>query len=468
MFSKGDRYKKLHRRRRRESRSLVPLIVVVLLFGGALTAANYMLANEDTRSLSLSLATAPAPSDDAVVAVLTARDAVRAALLLSAEPAAAAREKVAGKKSVPPVDPTRWSPGHAVQLKGALRKNESLSIALGKRGVSQGQIAALVAGMKGEFDFRDCRPGDAWEADVNAAGELTRFRYQSSPTEIIEVRKKGGGFETNAVAVPVESKQEAVKGAIESSLWQSFEKTTAGGKLAAQYSGVFAYTIDFATESQPGDRFGAVYESTWLDGQKLRSGRLLAAHYSGEAGEHWAFWWPDAEEGAGAYYTGDGESVERQFLRSPLATVRITSRYGRRFHPVLGREKMHAGVDYGAPTGTPVQAVADGRVTWAGWKGANGNLVAIQHAGGYTTYYAHLSAITSGLRPGSRVRKKQIIGKVGNTGRSTGPHLHFGMKRHGTYINPLKVDFERGAPLSGADKRRFLAAVAPLKAKLAM
>lgn len=128
--------------------------------------------------------------------------------------------------------------------------------------------------------------------------------------------------------------------------------------------------------------------------------------------------------------------------------------------------KMHAGVDYGAPTGTPVQAVADGRVTWSGWKGANGNLVAIQHASGYTTYYAHLSKIGSKVKVGSRVKKKQFIGKVGSTGRSTGPHLHFGMKLHGKYINPLKVDFERGTPLGKAERQKFKTSTAELRKRL--
>ena len=447
MFSR-DPYKKLHRRRRRGSQPLAFSTLAFVLVGCAAAAAAWISPPENLRppgiALSTHAATPAAETPGAEIAVLTARDAIGAAAVLA----------------LPAAVPKDWSDGLELTIDGDIKRNQSISVALGKRGISQAAIQSLVTGMRGKFDFRSCRPGDTWQAEVGADGTIRRFRYQSSPTDVWEAHRDGNGYRTTKADVPVERRQEAVTGAIESSLWQSFERTPAGGQLAAQYTGVFAYTIDFATETQNGDRFGAVYETTWLDGQQLSTGKLLAAKYSGEAGEHWAFYWN------GAYYTEKAESVERQFLRSPLATERITSRYGRRFHPVLGKMKMHAGVDYGAPTGTPVQAVADGKVVWAGWKGANGNLVAIQHAGGYTTYYAHLSKIGKGIRPGVRVRKKQLIGKVGSTGRSTGPHLHFGMKRHGKFINPLEVDFERGTPLTGKEKQRFLTEIASLKSKL--
>lgn len=450
MFSKGDPYKKYHHRRRRSPRALLMSVLALTLVGCAAAAA--MLTSPDQ---------AMTPTDNRqVVAMLTASDAVRAATELAIPDQAYAATLPAVPDDLP--DPSIWSSGRTVSLEGALEKDQSISVALGKRGIPQSSIQGVVMAMNSDFDFRHSRPGDGWEVDIDGDGRIQRFRYEASPVDIWETSWSGDGYHTKRIDVPVETRVEVVKGTINSSLWQAFASTGAGGQLAVSYADIFAYTVDFGTESQPGDRFAVAFESTWLNGERLDRGRIVGARYQGAAGDYFAFYWGD--EGEGAYYTADGESVERQFLRSPIDSVRVTSRFGRRFHPVLKRQKLHAGVDYGAPTGTPVRAVANGRVTHAGWKGANGNLITIRHANGYLTHYAHLSRVN--VRAGQRVSKKDIIGKVGNTGRSTGPHLHFGMKHHGRYVNPLKIDFERGTPLRGGAKQRFLTEIRGLQAKL--
>lgn len=447
-----DRYRQLHHRRRRP-RSVFVILSATLLVGCAAAAAIYErdpAEHPAGAALGTSDAT-PTDSDGGVVAHLTAHDAVTNALRI-ATPA------------VDPVDEARtprdWSDGLAVRLQGELQKNESISIALTRRSVPAASAHTAITALAQVVNFRRSKPGDPWEVDVDADGVVKRLRVATSPVDIWEARREDGRYTPHQIDVPTEQRVEVVTGVIDASLWQAFESGGADGRLAAAFADIFAYTIDFATETQRGDRFAVAFESTWLDGERLATGKIVGARYLGAAGDHFAFRWNDG------YYDAAGESVERQFLRSPLATVRITSNYGRRFHPVLGRMKMHAGVDYGAPTGTPVQAVADGTVTFAGWKGANGKLVAIRHAGGFTTYYAHLSHIDAGLRAGTRVKKKRVIGKVGSTGRSTGPHLHFGMKRHGSYINPLEVDFERGAPLERGERQKFLAATAKMRAQL--
>jgi murein DD-endopeptidase MepM/ murein hydrolase activator NlpD len=451
MFSNGDPYKKYHNRRRRSPRALVLAGLALTLVGCAAAAA--ILTNPDE---------AVPPTDNRkVVAMLTASDAVRAATELAVPPQAYAATLPEVPDNLP--DPSVWSAGRTSSLDGALKKNQSISVALGKRGVPQSSIHAVVMAMNSDFDFRRSRPGDDWEVDIDGDGRIQRFRYQASPVDVWETSWTGEAYQTKRIEVPVETRVEVVSGSINSSLWQAFAAPGAGGQLAVSYADIFAYTVDFGTETQPGDRFAVAFESTWLDGKRLDRGRIVGARYSGAAGDHYAFYW-EGKDGEGAYYTEKGESVERQFLRSPIDSVRVTSRYGKRFHPVLKRMKLHAGVDYGAPTGTPVRAVANGRVVHAGWKGANGKLVSIRHANGYLTHYAHLSRIN--VRNGQRVKKKDIIGKVGNTGRSTGPHLHFGMKQHGRYVNPLEIDFERGTPLRGGEKSRFLAEVGELKGQL--
>ncbi len=450
MFPTRDPYQKFHRRRRDGSRRLALVIAATLLAGCA--AAAVMLEDEPLT----------AEREDhmpLVVAHLTAYDAVSNALHRAEPELEIARPQMPTAPAAPAL-PQDWTSGTPPQLAGELQRDESISTALARRGVPSASAHGALAALRDVVNFRRSKIGDAWEVDVDAGGGVTRLRYAASATDVWEVRRADGVFAKHRIDVPVETRTEVVSGTIEASLWQAFETAGADGRLAAAFAHIFAYTIDFATETQTGDRFYIAFESTWLGDERLATTKILGARYSGAAGDHSAFRWDDA------YYDGAGESVERQFLRSPLATTRITSSYGRRFHPVLGKMKMHAGVDYGAPTGTPVQAVADGKVTWAGWRGANGNLVSIQHAGGYVTHYAHLSRVSSDLRVGKRVKKSAVIGKVGSTGRSTGPHLHFGMTRGGKSMNPLEVDFERGTPLSKAERAKYLAATADMRTRL--
>jgi murein DD-endopeptidase MepM/ murein hydrolase activator NlpD len=355
--------------------------------------------------------------------------------------------------------------GESVRMRGSLKKNESVFLALQNRNVDPAKIHAVVSATSKEFDFRKSRPGDDWFAEVDADGNVVAFTYQTSPEDIWETtRDAEGNYTCEKVDVPVQTRIDEAVGTIDSSLWQTLESSGAGPQLAAAFIDLFAYTIDFNSETQPGDQFAIIFERVYLDGEFLRYGKILAARYVGQEEAFDAYYHVDGNGEAG-YYDLLGESMKGQFLKSPLATVRITSRYGRRFHPVLGRMKMHAGVDYGAPTGTPVQAVADGKVTYAGWKGANGKLVSIRHANGYVTHYAHLSRIN--VKRGQRVTKKTVIGKVGSTGRSTGPHLHFGMTHNGRHINPLEVDFARGEPLKGNELELFQSQVVkPMKDKL--
>lgn len=451
MFAKRDSYRKLHRRRRRRRRSKPTSLIAAILLIGTCAA---LVARYKPEPGALALSTQKRD----VVAYLTAQDATRNAVTIAGF--VSDEEAAPAEATPPPPKPTHWAAGRAVELQGELRKDESISIALSRRHVPSASLHAALAALQGVVNFRRSKPGDPWEVDVDTDGAVTRLRYAAGPLNVWEAIRGEKGYVSKKVDVTSEKRIEVVSGTINASLWQAFERAGADGRLAAGLADIFAYTIDFATETQRGDKFYVAFESTWHDGSRVQIGRIVAARYVGKIGDHHAYRWNDA------YYDASGESVERQFLRSPLRTTRITSSYGRRFHPVLGKMKMHAGVDYGAPTGTPVQAVADGTVTFAGFKGANGKLVALRHAGGYTTYYAHLSHIGSGVRTGVRVKKKQVIGKVGSTGRSTGPHLHFGMKRNGAYINPLEVDFERGTPLGSAERKKFLAATARLSQRL--
>lgn len=402
---------------------------------------------------------------------------VVSATLLSSVEAARAPLRVSGPVSAeleqqgasPIAARVVWESGKPVTLRGKLAKNESVFAALQKRNLENQEIHTVISQTAKVFNFRQSRPGDEWSAEVDEHGAITRFQYKTSPEDIWETARQGDGtLATQKVVVPVDVQQRHATGAISSSLWRSLEAGGLSTGLIHKYMDVFSHTVDFGSESQPGDQFGIVYEEIFLEGKRLRDGKVLAAAYRSAATsrDYYAFFY-ESEDGEAGFYDEQGNNLQRQFLKSPLGNVRITSPFGKRFHPILKKWKAHNGVDYGAPTGTPVMSVADGTVSFAGVKGANGKLVVVKHPNGYSTHYAHLSAISPGMKPGAPVTKKTVIGRVGSTGRSTGPHLHFGMQRGGRFIDPLTVDFMRSPPLQGGEKERFVATVVtPLQTKL--
>jgi murein DD-endopeptidase MepM/ murein hydrolase activator NlpD len=204
-----------------------------------------------------------------------------------------------------------------------------------------------------------------------------------------------------------------------------------------------------------GDTFHVLLEEKYLDGKFVRHGRVLAARFVNRGRSFWGFYF-DGKVSAGGYFDREGRSLRKAFLKSPLKFTRITSTFTHsRFHPVLQIYRPHLGVDYAAPTGTPVRAVADGRVNYAGWEGGFGNMVKIQHNGTYTSMYGHLSRMASGIRTGASVRQGQLIGSVGSTGLATGPHLDFRLLKGGQFINPLKVNFINAEPVNNSEIAAF-------------
>ena len=219
---------------------------------------------------------------------------------------------------------------------------------------------------------------------------------------------------------------------------------------------VFAWDIDFYRDLRRGDRLSLIVEKERVQGQLLRYGDILGARYVGDLVGEKSYLLYRLEGGGEGYFDSDGQSAKKAFLKSPLKYTFITSTYGSRQHPVLGYRKDHKGIDLRAAVGTPVWSVADGTVTRA-VKGDRvaGTYLFVRHANGIETTYLHLSRFADGIRVGSRVRQKQIIAYSGNTGRSTGPHLHYGMKRGGDYVNPLSQKFPRADPLPQSELARF-------------
>jgi murein DD-endopeptidase MepM/ murein hydrolase activator NlpD len=221
------------------------------------------------------------------------------------------------------------------------------------------------------------------------------------------------------------------------------------------FTDIFLWDFDFSTQTRPGDEFRMVFEKFFDKDGFVRYGRVLAAEYRASRKDFVAVWFEDGE-GRGDYYTPDGNSVRRAFLKAPVKYSRISSRYTKaRLHPILRVRRPHEGVDYAAPTGTPVWSIARGQVIFAGWSGGYGRLIKVKHTNGYVSFYGHLSRYARGLRVGQAVSQKQLIGFVGMSGLATGPHLDFRIQKNGRFFDPLSVKLDMGEPISARAFARF-------------
>jgi murein DD-endopeptidase MepM/ murein hydrolase activator NlpD len=345
---------------------------------------------------------------------------------------------------------------------GEIKKRDSLSSALSRQHVSAAEIDELAAALKGVLDVRTCRPGQVFELKKDEAGRLSWFKYTVGPAAIaIAFRGSDGRMRAYLDPVKVATERTVVDGRVEGSLYEAMSQAGEQPALTLSFVDLFAWDIDFFTETQEGDRFRMIVEKRYVDGKLIGYGPILAAEYQMAAGKkHRAFAFTHADGRIG-YYTDGGSSVRKAFLKSPIQFASITSRYGLRKHPILNYVSAHRGVDYGAPMGTAVWAVGDGVVRNAGPSGGYGNMVAIRHANGFETRYAHLRAFGNGVHVGKRVSQKQVIGYVGSTGLSTGPHLHFEVLRSGQWTNPLRVVVPPAPPVPQDERAAFEAAIKP-------
>ena len=406
-------------------------------------------------------ATPPPPSRNAVLraaALLPGSEPTEEALLEAPAPEADAAARTApNAPALPHADGRYGALAYRVHT-ARLEKNETVAEALAKMGLTPEQTHEIVIALSGVFDFRRARPGDALRVKLSPEGEVLFFDYERSPTQGWYARRDGGRLWGFRREVRAERRVVRIEGTLTSSLYESMERLGESPALAVMLAEVLAWDIDFYRDPQRGDRFQIIVEKYFHKDRFLRYGHLLAAEYSGAPGTYRVFRY-ETKDGRIAYYDPNGHSAQKALLKAPMKLVRITSTYGMRRHPILGYSKMHRGVDYGAPLGTPVMAVGDGTVIQAGYAGANGNLVGIRHANGYTTWYAHLSKIL--VRKGQRVHQKDYIGRVGSTGRSTGPHLHYAIKKDGRHINPLTLKLPPRRPLPRSEMPRFREAIAP-------
>lgn len=325
-------------------------------------------------------------------------------------------------------------------------RHATLDSLLRQHELAVGLVDAAVKSVAGVFNPRHLRADRPYRIVRGFDGVLREFEYQIDADNFLRIfnpdhRRPG---ELTAAVVPIEKDTaiEAVRAEIDERNNSLIAALGAAGEriqLALAMADVFSGTIDFNSGLQPGDGFEVVFEKSEHAGDFAGYGAILGARFETDGREHYAFRWTDPGTGKSAYYDEHGRSLKRFFLKSPLKfNPRITSGFSmRRLHPVHGTYRAHLGVDYGAPTGTEIVSVASGVVVSAGWAGAGGRQVRIRHAGGYETYYLHLSRFAGGIRAGTRVAQGEPIGYVGATGTATGPHLDYRVKRNGRFVNPV-------------------------------
>lgn len=356
-------------------------------------------------------------------------------------------------------------------VRGNVEQGDSMGQILRREGLEPAQADELIRALSGALDFRKIRAGQSFELGFDGAGRLESFSFEVSKTSSVRVKRTSDGkLDAQKVEASTELRKETLGGEIEGSLYRALKRSGEDTTLVAFFVDVFAYDLNFYIDTHPGDTYRLIVEKNYLEDEFIGYGRVLAAEYQGQAGTFHAFWWQKPGSDEGAYYDAKGQAVEKTFLKTPLKFARISSGFNpRRMHPVLHVRKGHWGTDFAAPPGTPIWSAAPGRITYRGYRGAAGNCVIVNHDNGLQTIYMHMSKFQRGQGVGSRVRAKDVIGYVGSTGRSTGPHLHFGVKKNGHYIDPQKMKMTRGVgiaknlmPRFAEDTRELVAALAEI------
>ncbi|MEQ1618172.1 MAG: peptidoglycan DD-metalloendopeptidase family protein [Terricaulis sp.] len=337
---------------------------------------------------------------------------------------------------------------------------ETLAGLLSRAGAARADLNAAMASIVDVYNPRQLRPGQEVSLFFRRDGaeaELTGIAFRSEPGATITAnRTSSGAFAARQVLMPVTFEIARVSAAVDTSLYASALDRGATDREVATLADAFAYDVDFQRDVRPGDHFELVFERFYDDeGNTVRTGDLLFLSLETRRGARAFYAFQAPGDSRPDWYDEDGKSARRFLMKTPINGARLSSGYGMRRHPVLGYSRMHRGTDFAASIGTPILAAGEGTVVRAGPFSTYGNYVRIRHGNGYETAYAHLSRFARGMRAGMAVRQGQVIGYVGNTGRSTGPHLHYEVLRRGQQVNPMNLQVANGRNLGGRDRELF-------------
>lgn len=351
-------------------------------------------------------------------------------------------------------------------LEHTVRSGDTLSGIFSRLSVPARDLSEIVADRERKKALRHIRPGQQFRIRLDEEGRLAELRYREDKLNEMRVLREGDGFVTQSIVDAVEHRMAHASGTITGSLFGAAQKAGLPDRLTMELADIFGWDIDFALDLREGDAFTVVYEELYKDGELIGEGDILSAEFTNQ-GEGFRAVRFEEIPGNPGYYTPEGRSMRKAFLRTPVKFSRISSGFNlRRKHPILNRIRAHKGVDYAAPTGTPVRATADGKIVHRGTKGGYGRTLIVDHGNGYSTLYAHMSRYDGKARTGKRVKQGQIIGYVGMSGLATGPHLHYEFRLHGAHKNPLKVKFPQAESIAKASQEEFKRKAGTLLAQL--
>ncbi len=318
------------------------------------------------------------------------------------------------------------------------------------------EITNLLAASEDIFDFTQLKIDKDIDFIFDENEKLSKIAYYPTSERMVVAEKNDGDFVVEKKDIPYFIEEKTVSVKIDEFLYKDALDAGLTENSILEIADIFSFDIDFTTEIREGDELKAVYQKRTLDGVDAPDGKVLAAKFTNNDNSYFAYYFKNENEEIGSHYDADGKELVRQFLRAPLSYRKITSGYtGARFHPITKTVSAHYQIDYAAPVGTPVVATARGTVTSAGWETGWGNIVRIRHDNGYTTHYGHLSAYGTGIKAGATVSQVEVVGFVGSTGWSTGPHLDYGMKLNGNPVNPMSLQLPKGTPLGGDVLEKF-------------
>lgn len=342
-------------------------------------------------------------------------------------------------------------------VEGELQSGDTLSSSLTRYNIEPGVRQQILENLAGCLDFKKLRPKDKYRVFLDDEGQLLRCEYENGPLESYSVTKTAGTFVAQKDQVNVAIKTCVVEDSISSSLFDAFFNNELQAPLVYAFADIFSSRIDFNTETQKEDTFRIVFEKYFKDDQFVGYGNILYARYQQQDGEiHEGYFYRSDASASGSYFDAQGAELGTSFIKSPVPLGRVTSKFSfSRLHPISGIMRPHLGVDLAAPSGTPVMATSDGKVSYVGFNGGFGRQVVISHSGGYQTFYGHLSRFSKGLKTGSAVKQKQIIGYVGSSGMSTGPHLDYRVQQLGKFYDPFAIEFRPKSVLRGEKLARF-------------
>jgi len=340
-------------------------------------------------------------------------------------------------------------------LEGKIKSGESFFDLMKKHQMDDSVILEMASSGNKVYKLRKIRTGKSFQIIFDEDNKVKVFKYQIDDHQNLWIKRNAYQWNSEIESIQYQIRENLAQGVIQDSLYVSLTRTCALTSLAIGLEEIFSWDIDFGLDLRKGDSFSTLYEERWQGDRYFGPGKILAARLVNKGKVFEGVYFED-HHGVGAYYNAGGDSLQKRFLKSPLIYKYISSHFSRnRLHPILKIRKPHLGVDYAAPYGTPVRATADGRVIFKGKKGGMGKMIKIRHNQSFGTAYGHLSRYARGMRANKRVKQGEIIGFVGSTGLSTGPHLHYSFFQNGKLVNPLRVKNPRSRSVFPSDFPKF-------------